>query len=861
MNLKKTILATALLATPLLANASLSKADIKQFAKQADLKFGVVDNFHNGDGSFIAKMQLTNTSQVALPKGESDWQIYFHSIRKIKTKTVKGLAIEHINGDLHRMTPTEAFTGLAVGETLELEYEAAVYIVSYTDIMPRAFMTLNHQDAAVFASTDTEDLKQFVFPITEERQLKKFDSPKDLSVIANAENRHQRNLQNIKYTPSQAEALKRIIPKPLDVDFSRGDTQLDETWVVRYQGGLNSEVAVLIEDLDKLYGIKLAANADHVAVGKQANITLKVDSSIQSGKAESYQLKIDKNKITVIGSDNAGVFYGVQSLLALFPADANGSVKLPRVEINDSPRFSYRGMHYDNARNFHGKDAMFKLVEQMAKYKLNTLHWHFSDDEGWRLEIPSLPELSEIGGIRCFDLKEDACLLTQLGTGPHKEGSGNGFLTKAEFVELLKFAAARHITIIPEVESPGHARASIKAMEARFRKLMKAGDEAGAKAYLLSDPEDKSEYVTVQNYTDNSINACMDSSYNFMEKVTYELQQMYREAGVRLDKLHFGGDEVGAGSWANSPACQKMFDEPGNGVAGPADLKPYFTQRVASMLAKRGITPGAWEDGLMYDKVNTFNRQEFPNENVMVNTWDNIWEWGYADRAYRFANNDYKVVLSHGTHLYFDHPYEAHPEERGYYWATRFISNEKAFGYMPDNIYANADFTRTGEVIENLADLVGRPSPKLEKPENILGMQGQVWSETIRTEDQVLAMLFPRVLAVAERSWHKASWEGENPNATSRAKDWMTFSAALGTKELAKLAKSGVKANLDVPGGELNNGTLTTSVSTAFLAVEYSVDQGKSWQTYQQPVNVGDTQVWLRSTLNDQIKSRITKIN
>lgn len=861
MHLRKTILATALLATPLFANAKLSQSDIKEFAAQADLKFGVVDNFHNNDGGYIGKIQLKNTSKVALPKGESNWQLYFHSIRKVKTSEVKGIAIEHVNGDLHRLVPTKAFTGLAVGETLALKYEAAAYIVSYSDVMPRAFISLNNKDAEVFASTDTEDLKQFVLPIVEERQLKKFNTPKDLSVIADAQNRHALNIKNEKYTPSQEDALKRIIPKPLDVDFSRGEVMLSSDWVVSYQGSLKQEVTVLLDDLSKLYGLKLEANANHISVGKKPHLSLKVDNSIQNGDAESYHLEIDKNKITVVGSDNAGVFYGLQSLLALFPADANGSVELPRVEIKDSPRFSYRGMHYDNARNFHGKDAMFKLVEQMAKYKLNTLHWHFSDDEGWRLEIPSLPELAEIGGVRCFDLSEDSCLLTQLGTGPHKDGSGNGYLTKDDFVELLKFAAARHIKIIPEVESPGHARASIKAMEARYRKLMKAGDEVGAKAYLLSDPEDKSEYITVQNYTDNSINACMDSSYNFMEKVTYELQQMYREAGVRLENLHFGGDEVGAGSWTNSPACQKMFEEAGNGVAGPADLKPYFTQRVAKMLAKRGIAPGAWEDGLMYDRVNTFNREEFPNPVFTANAWDNIWEWGVADRAYRLANNDYQVVLSHGTHLYFDHPYEAHPEERGYYWATRFISNEKAFGYMPDNVYANADFTRTGEVIKNLEDLVGRPLPQLEKPENILGMQGQVWSETIRTEDQVLAMLFPRVLAVAERSWHKASWEGEKPNAEKRAKDWMTFSAALGSKELAKLAKSGVKANLDVPGGEINNGTLTTSVATAYLDVEYSVDKGKSWQTYQKPVAVGNAQVWLRSSLNDQVKSRITSIN
>lgn len=354
----------------------------------------------------------------------------------------------------------------------------------------------------------------------------------------------------------------------------------------------------------------------------------------------------------------------------------------------------------------------------------------------------------------------------------------------------------------------------------------------------------------------------MDSSYQFIDKVTYELQQMYREAGVRLTNLHFGGDEVGKGSWAGSPVCQALFDKPDNGVSGVADFKPYFTKRVAELLNARGISPGAWEDGLMYDTLNTFNRKELPNEIFTANVWDNIWEWGVADRAYRLANNNYQVILSHGTHLYFDHPYEAHPEERGYYWASRYTSTEKTFGYMPDNVYANADFTRSGKKIDNLEALVGRSLPKLEKPENILGIQGQVWSESIRTEDQVLKMLFPRVLAVAERAWHKASWEGDNPSNAKRKQDWVNFSAALGKKELNKMLLSGVAPYLPVPGGIIENGKLKANSSVPYLKIEVSLDNGSNWQPYLAPIDVkkGD-KVKLRSYLNKQTKSRITQVN
>lgn len=858
MHVKKTLIASLLMSAPVWASASLSKTDVAEFAANTQFIYSTVDNFHNKDGSFIAQIELQNNSNVALPKGKANWQLYIHSVRKINTQVINGVKFEHVNGDLHKLTPTEEFAGLEPGSKLQLNYEAAVWAVSYTDFMPRAFITVNNQHPAVFANTDSENMKQFVTPFERENQLKKFNQPQDLSVIATAQTRYQNNMALADYVPSQDAAAKRIIPMPQKIDFSRGEVTLSNDWVISYQGALKSEAAVFKGDLEKYYGLALAVQADHIDTGKRPVIQIRVDSKIEGGKAESYHLTVDKNRITVIGSDNAGAFYGLQSLLALLPA--NGELTLARVKINDTPRYNYRGMHYDNARNYHGKEAMFKLVEQMAKYKLNVLHWHFSDDEGWRLEIPALPELTEIGAFRCFDLTEQSCLLTQLGTGPFKSGSGNGYLSRADFVELLKFAAARHIKIIPEIEGPGHARAAIKAMEARYNKLKKAGDDVAAKAYLLSDPADKSNYITVQNYTDNSVNVCMASSYNFIDKVTYELQQMYREAGVRLENVHFGGDEVGAGSWANSPECQKLIQTPGNGVSGVADLKPYFTQQVAKLFHKRGIIPGAWEDGLMYDKVNTFNREEFPNKQFTANAWDNIWEWGVADRAYRLANSGYQVILSHGTHLYFDHPYEAHPEERGYYWATRFASNEKVFGYMPDNVYANADFTRTGEKILNLEDLVGRPLPKLEKPENILGMQGQVWSETIRTEDQVLAMLFPRVLAVAERAWFKAAWEGDDVNVKARNQDWGTFAAALGVKEIAKLEKAGIAAYLDVPGGVVENGILKANVATPYLQIEYSLDAGKTWQAYQQPVSVDSSDVLLRSSLNQTVKSRVTQV-
>ncbi|KTF15237.1 family 20 glycosylhydrolase [Pseudoalteromonas sp. H105] len=882
MDFKKHAVAGLIAAMPLMAQAQFSQSDVNSFAKQTTLTFAVVDNFHNKDSGFLGKITLNNQSDVALPAGESDWQLYIHSVRKINTEHVAGLNIDHVNGDLHRIVPTKDFKGLAAGKSVDIEFDAQVWIVAYTDFMPRAFFVSGDSKPAVFANTDTEDMTQFVAPFERENQLRRYNEPLDRTVLITPQVRFERNKATANKV-SKEDALKRIIPKPQNIEFNRGVAKLDNSWQIRFQGQLKSEVMVFMQDLQDDYGLVLKAEPDHIKANKEKLISLKVNPSLADGKAESYTLEVDDDRIDIVGSDNAGVFYAMQSLLNLLPANSQGAVEVPQLELEDSPRYGWRGMHYDNGRNYHGKEAMFKLVEQMARYKMNKLHWHFSEDEGWRLEIPGLPELTDIGGYRCFDLQERECLLTQLGTGPFKSGSGNGYLTRDEFVELLKFAKDRHIQIIPEIEGPGHARASIKAMEARFHTLSEEAkktatnnltnkkqtdteiqqvDISAAAQYLLSDPNDTSVYMTVQNYKDNSMNVCMDSTYAFLDKVTYELQQMYREAGVQLTNLHFGGDEVGAGSWVGSPICQAMFADPNNGVAGAADLKPYFTQRVAKLLEKRGISPGAWEDGLMYDRTNPFKRDEFPNKTFTANVWDNIWEWGVADRAYRLANAGYQVILSHGTHLYFDHPYEAHPEERGYYWATRYTDTAKAFNYMPDNVYANADYTRTREPIANLEALVGRPLPQLEKPENILGMQGQVWSETIRTEEQVLAMIFPRILSVAERAWHKAPWEGEQVDTATRAKDWSQFAAAVGLKELTKLANADVSINLPVPGGVIENGKLNVNTPFAFLETEYSLDEGTTWQRYTAPISVSQSQkVALRSRLNEQVNSRITYIN
>ncbi|RYZ92778.1 MAG: beta-N-acetylhexosaminidase, partial [Moraxellaceae bacterium] len=238
--------------------------------------------------------------------------------------------------------------------------------------------------------------------------------------------------------------------------------------------------------------------------------------------------------------------------------------------------------------------------------------------------------------------------------------------------------------------------------------------------------------------------------------------------------------------------------------------------------------------------------------------WDNIWEWGVADRAYRLANAGYQVILSPGTHLYFDHPYEANAEERGYYWATRYSDTEKVFGFMPDNYYANADRTNAGAPITNLEALVGRELPPLKKPENMVGMQGQVWSETIRTPEQLEQMIYPRVMALAERAWAKGDWEGDKPNLQARKQSWAVFANTLTAKELPKLAASGASFYLPPPGATLENGKLLANSAYPGLTIEYSLD-GTNWQVFTAPVSVSSKPIQLRTSLG-KLHSRLTSV-
>uniref|UniRef100_A0A0L8GMR0 beta-N-acetylhexosaminidase n=1 Tax=Octopus bimaculoides TaxID=37653 RepID=A0A0L8GMR0_OCTBM len=556
---------------------------------------------------------------------------------------------------------------------------------------------------------------------------------------------------------------------------------------------------------------------------------VKINGKLQD-KPEAYILEVNSEKeyIKITGQDAPGVFYGIQSLMSL----TSDNYTIPKSNIKDAPRFAYRGMEFDVARNFFGKETVLKLFDLMAIYKLNRFHFHLTDDEGWRLEFEGLEELTKVGGHRCHDLNEKHCIMPQLGSGPTTIGSGSGYYTKKDYQEILQYAKERHIQVIPEIDMPGHSHALNKAMQSRYQKLLQDGKMNEARRYVLVDPNDTSQYKSIQMYTDNAINPCLESTYNFIEKIVKTLID-YHKTIMPLKVYHFGGDEVAKGTWENSTACNEVVNNSSN-LPGKEVFKEYFVRKLSNITAKYDINLAAWEDGVMKSGTVPYNISALKNKEIFAYAWDNVWEWGNSNRAYKLANDGFKIVMSQATHLYFDHPYEPDPEEPGYYWATRFTDTRKTFGFMPENIYGNAKVARSGEPItkEQLCGKEGKTCVQLKKFENLAGIQGHLWSETVRNPERFEFMVYPRLLALSERAWHRAAWELEKDKKKreeNRKKDWERFANTVGYREMKRLDRLGIKYRVPPPGAVYNDDQLKVNTAFPGLIVQYSVNGGKTW--------------------------------
>lgn len=870
-------------ATSALMPQAWQQDDLAKFADNLIVKYRLVSNIaeeacaveaKTDARCFIAEIELTSPYDML----QGGWAIYFSQLRPVLNVLSDEFHIERIKGDLHRITPTASFSGFKAGKMKTLGFRGEIWQLSETDAMPNYYIVANNaqgQELApqMISSTRLQldpETNMEVRPYAEsfvdaKRQYQR--GPQDKLVWAKPEVLFRHNAA---VSDDASLAINTVLPT------AEKQTLFSNSKPVSLRQGIQINGQNLAKAQLKLQDIQAAlARLERIGIAqtdKGIPLSFKAFSKDKILSAGSYELSINEQGILIQAAEPSGFSYGIASLTSLLSVD---ELSVNPMDIQDSPRYQYRGMHVDVARNFHSKQFVLGLLDQMAAYKLNKLHLHMGDDEGWRLEIDGLPELTDVGSKRCHDLSEMRCILPQLGSGPFADTKVNGFYSKADYIEIIQYAAARQIQLIPSMDMPGHSRAAIKSMEVRYRNMMAKGDVQGANEFMLIDLKDVTDYSSVQYYKDNTLNVCMDSSYHFIDKVIDEIAKLHLQAGQPLTTYHIGADET-AGAWVDSPLCQAFLANNTDGVTDIKQLGAYFIERVANMLDKKAIQAAGWSDGMSHT-----NPAAMP-KNAKTYVWDVIAHKGFA-LAHQQANNGWTTILANPEVLYFDFPYEADPKEHGYYWASRALNSQRIFSFMTDNLPANA---------EQWLDIEGHPfeaddrhkfdekgkqvSGPLRAGEVFDGIQGQVWSETLRSDSLVEYMIYPRLLMLAERAWHKPQWEvpyqyqGAVYNQSSgyftpdmrlqQARQWQKMANHLGHKELAKLDKAGINYRVPTVGARIDKGILSANIAFPGLQIQYR-ELAQAWQRYSVPVAVKG-QVEVRAmTADGQRKGRAQVVN
>jgi hexosaminidase len=465
----------------------------------------------------------------------------------------------------------------------------------------------------------------------------------------------------------------------------------------------------------------------------------------------------------------------------------------------------------------------------MSLYKLNVFHFHLNDDEGWRLEIPGLPELTDVGAKRGFPFQSNTQLHPSYGSGTDgKKSQGSGFYSKADYVEILRYATERHIRVVPEIEAPGHARAAIKSMRQRHDKFRKAGNMQEAQRYLLQDPNDSSKYLSSQYFKDNVMDVALPSTYTFIEKVIDEIVIMYREAGAPLAAIHMAGDEVPHGSWEKSPTAN-AFMQSHPEVATTKDLWRYYFDRIKEICRQRGLAIYGWQELVMgtqnpNSSAHTID-PEFLKDDVQVDAWWNL--YGNEDVPYKLANTGYKTVLTFFDHFYFDLSYQHSFDEPGDGWIG-FLDIDKTYSFIPYDYYRGAATNIRGEPLA-VDFFKGKEKLTDNGKKNIVGIQGALWGENLISSRLMEYLLMPRLLALAERAWAQDPEWSKEPNVSqseSYKRSWSIFANVLGKRELPKLDyyNGGFGYRIPTPGAVVIDGKVNANIQLPGFIIRYTVD-------------------------------------
>lgn len=745
-------------------------------------------------------MRIPLFSRISLKTSKKNWTIYYSQLpRGVKQEGASEVKVEVVNGNFFKMYPTDEFASLAPGDSMRITF-LCTYKLDRNSHVPEGTYWVETVDGKEGSPLPVA-LKALPLP-----------SPESMSGYPDATKIYESNLR---LAGAPALVQSDILPSVKKAVAIEGDNVVLEGKVaLAFPENFAGEAKLLKEKLTGLYGLEVVGNA---------SVKIVLEELLDRKEAvndEYYTINIGDNLIKISAATPHGIFNGTQTLLSMLK-DKQTPYLLEAVSIRDYPDLAYRGQMIDIARNFTAPENLKKLVDIFASYKLNVLHFHFCDDEAWRLEIPGLEELTAVGSRRGHTTDESQCLYPCYDGGydPDAKTVGNGYYSREEFIDLLKYAAERHVRIVPEIESPGHARAAIVSMKARYNKYFET-DPGKATEYMLSEPEDTSRYVSVQYYTDNVMNVALPSTYRFMEKVIQELNAMYQEAGLSLYTVHLGGDEVPRGVWMGSPKCQELMKE--KGMTKAHDLSEYFITQMADVMQKNGLKFSGWQEVALGHTEEA--HQQLRGQAAGVYCWNTV--PGSDEVVYQTANNGYPVILCNVGNFYMDMAYNGHPDERGLDWGG-YVDESVSFSMLPFSIYRSLRVDMAGNPIDLNNAEKGKTALTEIGKKHIMGVQGQLFAETIRSFDGVEYLLFPKILGLAERGWNAhPAWEN-----LSDIREEQAFNQALALyyekiskSEMPYWAKNGINFRLPQPGLLVKDGNLYANVAIDGAEVRYTTD-------------------------------------
>ncbi len=784
----------------------------------------LISNTYSNGARAKAVFTVKNNSSITLMA--TDWILYFNMAPRIIIPSSDSALAEviHISGDLYKLLPRKNLK-LKSGFSVDIYYEFYGWQIKESDAPAGLYFVYRdsrNNEEIVLPQSYT------IIPFTREEQIKR--SKNDYEPLPTPENRYYGYLKN--HTNLKPSPLP-FIPSPFKLESGYNAIILDNRYSISYDPDLEFNAKFLSKKLNEIAGLKLPLIKSSRPFINTINLMTK-SFMVNSDADESYQLEIRENSITISGSD-VGVFYGIQTLLNLIPFEVYkekpGCVELPSLYIEDAPRFHYRGLHIDVCRNFQSKEQILKILDLMAFYKLNVLHLYLSEDEGWRLEIEELPELTEIGSKRGHTLSETDFLHPSYGSGPFPDSEnnhGSGYYTRKDFKEIIQFAHERHISVIPCINLPGHARAAIKAMEVRYNRYKEKAKIAEANEFRLIDPDDQSNYLSAQFYNDNVVCVARESVYHFFGMVIDDIIEMYKEADVPLTMIHTGGDEVPEGAWTQSPLCIKLITE-NTDISDSKNLQQYFFRRITKILSNHNLKAGGWEEvALTKDKNWNYSvNPEFAGGNIIPYIWNNLEK--AQDLAYRIANAGYPVVLCPVSNFYFDLAYDNDPLEPGLYWGG-FNNERDAWEFAPFNMFITTTKTSMGKLMDTEKEYAGMKRLQPEAYKNIIGLQAELWHETIKGADMMEYYLLPKLISFAERCWSKSSPWVTISSSDKRNKaidaEWLNFNYTLYNYELPKLHYLNGGYNYHIPpaGAIMKDGYYEAIAVCQDLIIRYTTD-------------------------------------